>query len=319
MAVTKKKKRIEVVSPQIKCYGKVVTFNEIIVFSNKYKYKSEFKDHEIRLIPTELANCNIGIIITGQNKDLPPKRDNLTGTFSTLNLDVYKEKLSFGNIFLYDIQLNILFYELNINGCYLDRLATYMQDYWNTYNEDAKIELSFNTVSRKGEYQRLLKMGYYKEFYAELTNPVEILQDFKDNNSTMFSMAKRYIENGVKSNSDTLVVKYSTFGRKDNKIGLAAKPILRMVDSFRILLKGEQRKNVRALRVKGYFTDPNEAKSIQPINLVSDVFNIFISLTSHTLHSDLQETERKTEIEKVYQKHLRELEYIFNRDNNESH
>ena len=316
MTTKSKNKRIEVVSPHIECYGdKPVTLIDIINLSNGYKYQTEFKDYEMHLLSTDLQNCSVGIVITGQNKNLPPKRDNITGDFSTLNLNVQKEKLSFGNIFLYDSSLNILFYELNANGCYLDKLAAYVEDYWNKKNEHNKIKLSFNTVSRRGEYERLLKMGYYKEFYVELTNPTEILQDYNDVNDSLFSVAKHYIKNAVKSNSDTLVIKYSTNGKKLNKIGLSAKPLIDIVNSFRFLLRGEQRKNVKALKVKGYFTDPEESKSMQPVNLVSDVFTIFIKLSSKTLQSDLQETERKSEIEKVYNKYSTELKYIFRRDN----
>lgn len=260
----------------------------------------------------------MGIVMTGQNKDLPPKRNNRTGEFSQLNLDVNREKLSFGNIFLYDSRINILFYELNMNGCYLDKLAENIQTYWNSQYDD-KIELSFVPVSRKGEYQRLMKMGYYKEFYVELTNPTEILQDYKDNTSSLFSMAKSYISKGMKNRSDVFVLKFATFGKQVNKIGLSAKSILDLAKSFGFLLAGEQRKNVKKLQVKGYFTDPNEPQTLQPINLVSDVFTIYIKLTVHTLPSNLQETERKEEIEKLYQKHLPELNYIFNRESNENH
>ena len=114
MTTKSKNKRIEVVSPHIECYGdKPVTLIDIINLSNGYKYQTEFKDYEMHLLSTDLQNCSVGIVITGQNKNLPPKRDNITGDFSTLNLNVQKEKLSFGNIFLYDSSLNILFYELN--------------------------------------------------------------------------------------------------------------------------------------------------------------------------------------------------------------
>ena len=316
MTTTPKKKRIEVVSPHIECYDcNRVSFIDIINLSNRYKYQTEFKDYEMNLLSTDLQNCSVGIVITGQNKNLPPKRDNITGEFSTLNLNVQKEKLSFGNIFLYDSSLNILFYELNSDGCYLDKLSEYLEDYWNHKNEHNKIKLSLNTVSRKGEYQRLLKMGYYKEIYVELTNPTVILQDYKDVNDSLFSVAKHYIKNGVKSNSDTLVFKYSTNGKKLNKIGLSAKTTIDIVKSFLFLLKGEQRKNVKALKVKGYFTDPEEPKAMQPVNLVTDVFTIYIKLSSKTLQSDLQETERKSEIEKLYNKYLAELKYIFKRDN----
>lgn len=315
---TKKNKRVEVISPKIKCFGCNITFEQILNAVSGIKFQNEFKDHEINLIPTTLPNCHVGIVMTGQNKDLPPKRNNQTGKFSQLNLDVNNEKLSYGNIFLYDRRINVLFYELNMNGCYLDKLADNIQTYWNSQNDD-KIELSFLPVSRKGEYQRLMRMGYYKEFFVELTNPTEILQDYKDSTSSLFSMAKKYILKGVKNNSDVFVLKFATFGKRLNKLGLSSQAISELAKSFGFLLAGEQRKNVRKLQVKGYFSDPNEPQTLQPINLVSDVFTIYIKLTTQTLHSNLQEIERKEEIEKLYQKHLPELNYIFNRENNESH
>lgn len=223
----------------------------------------------------------------------------------------------FHNIFLYDSRINAFFYELNVNGCYLNKLAEKIQEYWNNHYDD-KIELSFISVSRKGEYQRLMRMKYYKEFYVELTNPTEILQDYKDNTSSLFSMAKSYISKGMKNNSDVFVLKFATFGKRVNKLGLSYKAILELAKSFGCLLIGEQRKNVKKLQVKGYFTDPNEPQTLQPINLVSDIFNVHIKLTTQTLHSNLQEMERKEEIEKLYLKHLPELNYIFDRDNNES-
>ena len=106
-----KSKRIEVVSPNIKCYGENVSFKQLLETVNSVKFQMEFKDHEIKLMNSELPNCSVGIVITGQNKDLPPKRNNQTGEFHQLNLDVHTEKLSFGNIFLYDDSINILFYE----------------------------------------------------------------------------------------------------------------------------------------------------------------------------------------------------------------
>lgn len=313
----KKSKRVEVISPKIKCFGEIVTFEQILSIICGKKFQNEFKDHEIKLISSDLPNCTVGIVMTGQNKDLPPKRNNQTGKFSQLNLDINKEKLSFGNIFLYDSRINVFFYELNVNGCYLNKLAEKIQEYWNSRYDD-KIELSFISVSRKGEYQRLLRMRYYKEFYVELTNPTEILQDYKDTTSSLFSVAKSYISKGMKNNSDVFILKFATFGKKVNKLGLSYKAILELAKSFGCLLAGEQRKNVKRLQVKGYFTDPNEPQTLQPINLVSDIFNIHIKLTTQTLHSNLQEMERKEEIEKLYLKHLPELNYIFARDN-ESH
>lgn len=105
----KKNKRVEVISPKIKCFGCNITFEQILNAISGVKFQNEFKDHEIKLFSTELPYCLVGIVMTGQNKDLPPKRDNRTGEFSQLNLDVNNEKLSYGNIFLYDSRINVLF------------------------------------------------------------------------------------------------------------------------------------------------------------------------------------------------------------------
>jgi hypothetical protein len=130
----------------------------------------------------------------------------------------------------------------------------------------------------------------------------------------MFSMAKRYLKDGLSSNSDKLIVKFATYGKKNNKTGLGRQAIMKFVNSVRYLFNGDQKKNITALKVQGYFTDPDSPKSIQPINLIADTFNIFIRLTNMTLLEDLQLAERKSEIEKLYNKHLPELKQIFKRD-----
>ena len=79
-----KSKRIEVVSPNIKCYGENVSFKQLLEAVNSIKLQMEFKDHEIKLMNSELPNCSVGLVITGQNKDLPPKRNNQTGGISTV-------------------------------------------------------------------------------------------------------------------------------------------------------------------------------------------------------------------------------------------
>lgn len=306
-------KRIEVIAPHIKYTGdEEITFESILTNANKQKSADAFKDYQLTLLSTELPNCTVGIINTGQNKNLPPKKEKATGRLSKLGINIEKENLCFGNILLYDAELNVLFYEVNMNGCFVSNLCDYLTSKWNGIH-DEQIEISFNAVSRKGEYSRMLKMTYYKEYYAEFANPTEILQAYKDDNSTQFSLAKRYLNDGVKSNSDKLVVKFSTYGKKNNKTGLSRQALMKFVNSVRYLFNGDQKKNVIALKVEGYFSDPALPKSLQPINLIADTFNIFIKLTDKVLQEDIQEIERKTEIEKLYSKHLPELKYIFNR------
>lgn len=308
------RKRIEVIAPCIKYLGDTeIMFDSILTNVNGKKGADSYKDYQLKLLNTTLENCIIGIINTGQNKNLPPKKEKSTGQLSKIGIDIDRENLCYGNILLYDKNLNVLFYEVNMNGCSVDNLCDYFVKEWNK-TQDEKIQISFNSVSRKGEYERMLRMTYYKEFNAEFANPQEILEAYKDDNSSQFSLAKRYLSDGVKNNSDKFVIKFSTLGKKNNKTGLTRTSLMKLVNSVRYLFIGEQKKNVLALTVKGYFTDPDISSSIQPINLIADTFNIFIKLTDKVLQEDIQETERKTEIEKLYIKHLPELKIIFKRD-----
>ena len=236
----KKPKRIEVLSTKVKQLvdspESEMTFEDILIFMNGRKCYDEFKEYELKLIDTKLNNCIVGIIITGQNKNLPAKRDRATGEFHPLNLDPDKETLSFGNIFLYDKSLNILLYEVNINGCYIDKFVSCIYQEWQKDgDDDIKFDLSFPVLSRKGEYERLLNMTYYKEFFVELTCPQEILEEYKDDNSSILSIVKRHLKDGIQNNTDSIIIRYSTFGKKENKEGLARRPLLKVVDSVRYL------------------------------------------------------------------------------------
>jgi hypothetical protein len=311
---TKSPKRVEVISPLIRATNEdAANFKKVLQTVCTQKFGDEFKDHEINLLTTDLEDCVVGIVITGQNKNLPPKKDKATGAHSKLGINPSKENLSYGNIFLYSDTLNVLFYEVNVNGCYPDKLAEHIMRIWNHPSQKNRIELSFNPVSRKGEYQRLLKMTNYREVYAAFANPAEILQEYKDDNDSTLSMVKRYLKDGLNSNSDKLIVNFATFSKKNNKTGLSRQRVMKFVNSVRYLLNGNQRKNVTALKVLGYFTDPDSPKSKQPINLIADTFNIFIRLTNVTLLEDLQLAERKSEIERLYSRHLPELKLIFKR------
>ncbi len=161
-------KRIEVIAPHIKLVGEEeISFEAIVNHANGKQHTDSFKDYQLTILDTTIDNCIVGIVNTGQNKNLPPKKEKATGKLSKLDIDIDKENLSFGNILLYDTNLNILFYEVNMNGCSLDKFSEYLVSNWNYKNNKLQIELSFNTVSRKGEYNRMLKMTHYTEYYAE--------------------------------------------------------------------------------------------------------------------------------------------------------
>lgn len=305
---TRKKKYVEVLTPRVKCLSQndsEITFSDILSYmTGKTVYYSD-KEYIVKIYGSgNLENCQEGIIITGQNKDIPPKRNNQTGEFSALSVDIAHEKLSFGNAFLYDKRLNVLFYERNKNGCFIDTLAKFIMQLWNQderEHEDIKIELDFIAILRKGEYARALRMGYYKEFIAEFTNPKEILEEMADDNSSLYGISKRCATEAVKAKSDRFEIKMSTFGKQVNKDGLSVRTIRNHLESVRTLLRGRMKGNVEKVRIKGYSSDPEDSSSIQTIDLVADVFKPYFRLTSNSLNSNLQEVERRQELRNAYQ------------------
>lgn len=305
---TRKKKYVEVLTPRVRCLSQndsEITFSDILSYMNSKTVYYSDKEYIVKTYGSgNPENCQEGIIVTGQNKDIPPKRNDQTGEFSALPVDIVHEKLSFGNAFLYDKRLNVLFYERNKNGCFIDTLAKFIMQLWNQNereHEEIKIELDFIAILRKGEYARALRMGYYKEFIAEFTNPKEILEEMADDNSSLYGISKRCAIEAVKAKSDRFEIKMSTFGKQVNKDGLSLRTIKEHLKSVRTLLKGRMKCNVEKVRIKGYSSDPEESSSMQTIDLVADVFKPYFRLTSNSLNCDLQEAERRHELRKVYQ------------------
>lgn len=305
---TRKKKYVEVLTPRVRCLSQndsEINFSDILSYMTGKTVHYSDKDYIVKTYGSgNPENCQEGIIVTGQNKDIPPKRNDQTGEFSALQVDIAHEKLSFGNAFLYDKRLNVLFYERNKNGCFIDTLAKFIMQQWNQNereHEDIKIELDFIAILRKGEYARALRMGYYKEFIAEFTNPKEILEEMADDNSSLYGISKRCATEAVKAKSDRFEIKMSTFGKQVNKDGLSLRTIKEHLKSVRTLLKGRMKCNVEKVRIKGYSSDPEESSSMQTIDLVADVFKPYFRLTSKSLNSNLQEDERRQELRNAYQ------------------
>lgn len=228
----RKKKYVEVLTPRVKCFSQndsEITFSDILSYMSGKTVSYNEKEYIVRTYGSDnLENCIEGIVVTGQNKDIPPKRNDQTGEFSALSVDIDHEKLSFGNAFLYDKELNILFYERNKNGCFIDTLAKFFTQIWNQNeeeHEDIKIELDFNAILRKGEYERAIKMGYYKEFIAEFTCPKAILEELEYDKSSLYGISKKCATEAVKAKSDRFEIKISTFGKQVNKDGLSIRTI----------------------------------------------------------------------------------------------
>ena len=93
-------------------------------------------------------------------------------------------------------------------------------------------------------------MGYYKEFFAEFTNPEAILEEMADDNSSLYGISKRCVQEAVKVKSDRFEIKMSAFSKQVNKDGLSIRTIKKYLNSVRSLLKGPMKCNVEKVRIK---------------------------------------------------------------------
>ena len=78
-------------------------------------------------------------------------------------------------MFLYDGNLNVLLYEVNRNGCFLNNIIEIYNN--ETIDDEDKYSLEFLAVVRKAEYERFLNMYYIKEFELDIAEPRAVLRN----------------------------------------------------------------------------------------------------------------------------------------------
>lgn len=309
------RKRVDVVAPFIKPINEnsenSISFVEILNLLNGKKYTNPTgKQYEFHLQHTDKLNCLVGIVITTQDKDLAPKKNKFTDEISPIELDPATEGLAYANVFLYDVNLNVLIYEINRNGCFLNNIIDIYNE--ETISDDEKYNLEFLAVVRKAEYERFLNMYYIKEFELDIAEPRAVLQEFQDAEDSIAKALRTHLEAGLQANTDKVTLHYTAAGKRANPQGLTRSRIKRLVDAARQILRTPQRGNIDVLRVKGYLEDVENIKSIQPINLIADTFRtLYINLPTAIIHTNLQVDDRKQEIERVYEKIKSELQRIF--------
>lgn len=281
---------------------------------NLPKSKSK-KTFTVKTFGHSIENCKEGYVITEQNKDLPPKRNRTTGELTSLGLDLINESLAYANVFLYNSNMNVLLYEVNGNGCYLDDLGDIITDVWNadTNHQVKIIEMNFVDVITAAEYQKMASMNYFKEFHVVVTCPSEIKREYSATKRSSYSNIKSCINQAASYNSDILDMKFSAFGKKVTPSGLSNKRLRQLANGFRFLLEGNQRKNVKKLTIKGYATDSEDSRSIQTIDLIANVVKGKFDLPDVILNDNLQEVDRKQGIEQLYNEKLPMLTQIFQR------
>lgn len=310
--MTKKKIDIQLVKVVSDVANEPVLLENVLNALSGSKKALERKSYEIKILDKgNNGDSVVGLVITEQLKNLPPKRNKETGNFASLGLQD-NEILAFGNIFLYDKNLKVIFYEVNGNGCYLDTFLDLIKEEWNNRQHGQAnqiVEINLASIPQNGGLAQFRRMTYLKEFHFEIACPNAVLRECQDRGSSLTSAINPDLKKAVSSNADIMSINYTTFGKTKNPQGLDGSRIRRLLKAAHFILGSHQRSNVKVLKVVGYEPDPNgNRKTVKrTADLIADLLTGTINLPTVVQQSDLQEQSRKTEIKALHAKLLPSL------------
>lgn len=309
-----KKRYIDVLSVRLNFINDdhIVSFVDILNYMNGREYRCNEKIFNFNMLRTDKADCDLGIIITTQDSDIPPKRNKRTGNYSPVQINTPEEGFAYANIFLYDHRRNILLYEINRNGCYPNQFREFIYSHWNADEDNVKFDLTFPSVVRANEYERMLRMDRYKKISIELYNPVELQNCIAEENRSIYeNILKHNIEMGTQSNANTITIEQVALQKRINPTGLSHSMVSGLVDAVRLnIVDKGYRLNVQTLRVEGYTSDSEDPNRCKPIDIIADSFNEYFKITDIQVHRDVQQIERKEGIENLYDKLLPEIRQL---------
>jgi len=301
--MAKKMVDIQLISIESDVANAPIQLEAVLVALNDFKKEGNNKSYQIKIWNNgNNSNFVSGLVITEQIKDLPPKRNKDTGAFSSLGLQD-NERLAYGNAFLYDKDLNVIFYEVNGNGCYLDQFSSMIKEEWNTRQQGQQnqiIDITFASIPKNGGYQQYLSMYYLKEFILEVACPHAIIQEYQNRNKTLLGAISPDLNRAVNNNADVMQIRYATLGKKANEQGLDASRIRKLVKAGQFILTGNQRANVRELKVVGFERSPEGRSHKTTADLITDLLKGSIELPTVSQHVDLQEENRQSQIESLH-------------------
>lgn len=285
------------------------TFTEVLHYMHEKTWNYFGKAFELRLLEVMESGCIIGLVVTTQNKEIPPKHIPATQNFYPVDIAA-NEGLAFGNIFLYDPNNNVFLYEINRNGCYVSQFIQFVYYNWNSVDEHIKFSLKIVPILRSSSYQRMCDMNYYKKIVLEIFRPNELMNYLAHNNNGMATILRSQLQGASVSNSSTMTIEQVAINKRQNPLGISHSYVREMSDVVLGAIGAGFRQNIEKLEVAGYAEDPESSRRIRTIDLIADSFNVWFFIEEIRRQSDLQEIERKQEIQGLYTRLLPELNSI---------
>lgn len=314
--MAKKRRNIDVLSTKLTLLQSEVelTFGDILNYMNGKEYRCNQKIFNLTILDTTKENCILGIIVTTQDSDIPPKRNKTTGIYNPIDINTVEEGFGYANIFLYDSARNILLYEINRNGCFPNQLKDFIYSKWNADDDhsDLKFDLSFPSVLRAHEYERMIRMDRFKKISIELYNPTELINCIDDDSDSIYNdIIKNQIKLGKETNANTITIEQIALQKKINQSGLSRSMIIGLIDAIKLkIVENGYRTNIKKLRVEGYTSDSEDPNRCKPVDLIADSFNEYFKIEDIQVHRDVQQLERKNGIENLYDKLLPEIKQL---------
>lgn len=312
--MAKKRRNVDVLSVNLRFIddSHIASFVDILNYINGREYRCNEKILSLNMLRTDKADCDLGIIVTTQDSDIPPKRNKNTGNYSPVQINTTEEGFAYANIFLYDHRRNILLYEINRNGCYPNQFREFIYSHWNADEDNVKFDLTFPSVVRANEYARMLRMDRYKKISIQLYNPIELQKCIAEENlSICENILKHNIEMGTQSNANTITIEQVALQKGINPMGLSRSMVKGLVDAVKLnIVDCGHRQNVQTLRVEGYTSDSEDPNRCKPIDIIADSFDEYFKITDIQVHRDVQQIERKEGIENLYDKLLPEIRQL---------
>ena len=314
-----KARYVDVLSPRVNVQegAEPVLFEDILRFMENKEYRLGEKSFKFTLYnnPAQ-AHYIEGLVITTQDSDIPPKRNKRTGAFSPVSIDTNEEGFAYANVFLYDTHRKVLVYEINKNGCFPRQFAEAVYEHWNVpvvaeEGEEAvqrtRFNLTFPVFARRDEYERMLRMNYYKKVSIELVNPEGLVENQLEEQDSIENWIKSSVARAAGCNANVIRLEQTAFSRKLNPEGLSHNGVKEIVDKVKTLFG---RGNIQKLEVQGYTDDAEDPRKCRPVDLLTDAFKEFFRIENIQVHRDLQSPARKQGIESLYNKILPEIQQI---------
>ena len=275
----------------------VLTSKELL---NKQVYLKG-KDLELKVFANN-EDYLVGIIETSRNNNLPPKKSKKAKTLTKLGLNS-DEGLAYGNVFLFDKKRNILMYEVNKFGCYLDHFISFIYSALKDTILSKKFKIKLEVVLTSDEYNRIVNMNFHKSVEIQIANPEKMMTEFKHKNGAIYDVC----ESANKFNSSRVFAKFEVEAKKTSK-GLTTKTVREVLKEVTSLLQGKSAENIQKVIVKGY---ENDVKKLQKIDLIADRYIREIALDEPRENNDLLEKQRTDAIVCLHKGCLNDLDAIF--------